>query len=48
MYGVGLGAKKTIGWQGRKIMILSIIAFAISFFSLTIINVYFSAFHKFY
>jgi len=48
MYGAGLGAKKTIGWQGRKIMILSIIAFAVSFFSLTIINVYFSAFHKFY
>jgi ABC-type uncharacterized transport system permease subunit len=48
MYGVGLGAKRTIGWQGRKIMILSIIAFAVSFFSLTIINVYFSAFHKFY
>lgn len=48
MYGVGLAAKKTIGWQGRKIMILSIIAFAISFFSLTIVNVYFSGFHKFY
>ena len=48
IYGAGLGAKKTIGWQGRKIMILSIIAFAVSFFSLTIINVYFSAFHKFY
>jgi ABC-type uncharacterized transport system permease subunit len=48
MYGVGLGAKKTIGWRGRKIMILSIIAFAVSFFSLTIVNVYFSGFHKFY
>ncbi len=48
MYGIGLAAKRTIGWQGRKIMILSIIAFAVSFFSLTIINVYFSAFHKFY
>jgi len=48
MYGVGLAAKKTIGWQGRKIMILSIIAFAVSFFSLTIVNVYFSGFHKFY
>lgn len=48
MYGVGLVAMKTIGWQGRKIMILSIIAFAVSFFSLTIVNVYFSGFHKFY
>ena len=48
MYGVGLAAKRTIGWQGRKIMILSIIAFAVSFFSLTIVNVYFSGFHKFY
>ncbi|HTR81075.1 MAG TPA: cytochrome c biogenesis protein CcsA [Bacteroidota bacterium] len=48
MYGVGLAAKRTVGWQGKKIMILSIIAFAVAFFSLTIINVYFSGFHKFY
>ena len=47
MYGGGLVAKKTIGWQGRKIMILSIVAFAVAFFSLTIVNVYFSGFHKF-
>ena len=48
MYGVGLLAKRTVGWQGRKIMILSIVGFAIAFFSLTIINVYFSGFHRFY
>lgn len=48
MYGAGLSAKRTIGWQGRKMMILSIIAFAISFFSLTVVNAYFSGFHKFY
>jgi ABC-type transport system involved in cytochrome c biogenesis permease subunit len=48
LYGVGLGAKKTIGWQGRKIMILSIIGFVISFFSLTIVNIYFSGFHNFH
>ncbi len=48
LYGVGLGAKKTIGWQGRKIMVLSIVGFVISFFSLTIVNIYFSGFHNFH
>jgi ABC-type uncharacterized transport system permease subunit len=47
MYGAGLAAKKTVGWQGRRIMVISIIAFAVSFFSLTIVNVYFSGFHRF-
>ncbi|HTX18106.1 MAG TPA: cytochrome c biogenesis protein CcsA [Bacteroidota bacterium] len=48
MYGLGIVAKRTVGWQGRKIMVLSIIGFAVALFSLTIINVYFSGFHKFY
>jgi ABC-type uncharacterized transport system permease subunit len=48
LYGGGLISKWAIGWQGRKIMILSIAAFSISIFSLTIINLFFSGFHKFY
>ncbi|MDE3057845.1 MAG: cytochrome c biogenesis protein CcsA [Bacteroidota bacterium] len=48
LYGGGLGAKKTIGLQGRKIMILSIVGFVISFFSLTVVNIYFSGFHNFH
>jgi len=48
MYGVGLIAKRTAGWQGRKIMILSILGFTISILSLTVVNVYFSGFHNFF
>ena len=48
MYGVGLAAKRTIGWQGRKIMILSIIGFAVSMLSLTVVNVFLSGFHNFF
>jgi HemX protein len=48
MYGAGLLAKKTIGWQGRRMMILSIVGFGIIIFSMTVVNIYFSGFHKFY
>ncbi len=48
MYAVGLGAKRKFGWQGRKMMVLSIIAFGFVFLSLTVINLYLSGFHNFY
>jgi ABC-type uncharacterized transport system permease subunit len=48
MYGIGLVAKRTIGWQGRKIMVLSIVGFAVMLLSLTVINVFLSGFHNFY
>jgi ABC-type uncharacterized transport system permease subunit len=41
-------ARKYFFIQGRKIMIFSIIGFLISIFSMTIINIFFSEFHKFY
>lgn len=44
LYGAGLLSK----WQGKKIMWLSIIGFIVSFFSMTIVNMFFSGFHKFY
>lgn len=48
MYGSGLLAKRTIGWQGRKIMVLSIVGFAVTLLSLTVVNVFLSGFHNFY
>jgi ABC-type transport system involved in cytochrome c biogenesis permease subunit len=47
LYGVGLTAKKMIGWQGRRMMVISMFGFAIAMFSMTIINMFFSGFHKF-
>ena len=48
MYGAGIVAKRTIGWQGRKIMVLSIVGFGIMLLSLTVVNVFLSGFHNFY
>jgi len=48
MYGIGLLAKRSIGWQGRKIMVLSIVGFAVTILSLTVVNVFLSGFHNFY
>ncbi len=48
MYGIGLLAKRSIGWQGRKIMVLSIVGFAVTLLSLTVVNVFLSGFHNFY
>lgn len=48
LYGGGLLAKQMAGWKGRKMMILSVSAFCLAFFSLTVINLFFSEFHTFY
>ncbi len=48
LYGAGLLANKMLGWQGRKIMVLSLAAFVLSFFSLTAINMFLTSFHSFY
>jgi ABC-type transport system involved in cytochrome c biogenesis permease subunit len=48
MYGIGLLAKQSIGWQGRKIMVLSIVGFAVAMLSLTVVNVFLSGFHNFF
>lgn len=47
LYALGLTAKKVFGWSGRKIMVLSIVGFAISLFSMTVVNMLFSGFHNF-
>lgn len=48
LYAVSLSAKRTLGWQGRKMMIVSLIAFGVVFLSMTVINLYLSGFHSFY
>jgi ABC-type uncharacterized transport system permease subunit len=47
MYAAGLAAKRKLGWQGRKTMIVSLVAFGFVFLSMTIINLYLSGFHSF-
>ena len=47
MYGVGILAKKRGNLHGRSVMVLSICAFAFAIFSMTIINMFFSGFHRF-
>jgi ABC-type transport system involved in cytochrome c biogenesis permease subunit len=48
LYAAGLAAKRTLGWQGRKTMIISIVAFGFVFLSMTVINLYLSGFHSFH
>lgn len=48
LYGIGIIAKRSGGWKGRRVMILSICGFVVSLFSMTVVNVFFSEFHKFY
>lgn len=48
VYAIGLSAKKVVGWHGKRMVVLSMFGFAIAMFSMTIINMFFSGFHKFY
>jgi ABC-type uncharacterized transport system permease subunit len=48
MYALGLSAKRQFGWQGRKMMIVTLVAFGFVFLSMTIINLYLSGFHSFH
>ncbi len=48
LYGIILVTRRSSGWKGRKVMMLSIVGFAVSLFSLTIVNIFFSGFHRFY
>lgn len=47
MYGIGIIAKMRGLVRGRSLMVLSICAFAVAAFSMTIINLFFSDFHRF-
>lgn len=48
LYAVGFAAKRKYGWQGRKMMIITLVAFCFVFFSMTVINLYLSGFHSFH
>ena len=48
LYAITLVAKRTLGWQGRKTMIISLVGFGFVFLSMTVINLYMSGFHTFY
>lgn len=48
VYGVGLVARRLAGWYGKRIVMLSILGFGFALISLTVINIFFSDFHKFY
>jgi ABC-type transport system involved in cytochrome c biogenesis permease subunit len=47
LYGIGLSAQKIAGWRGRRMMVLQVVVFAVAMVSMTIINVFLTAFHKF-
>jgi ABC-type transport system involved in cytochrome c biogenesis permease subunit len=48
LYAAALTAKRKLGWQGRKMMIISLVAFGFVFLSMTVVNLYLSGFHTFY
>lgn len=48
LYGTGILAKRLGEWKGRKVMILSVVGFGVTIFSMTAINIFFTGFHKFY
>ena len=48
MYGFLVIARKYFSIQGRKVMRLSIVGFFFSIFSMTIVNIFSSEFHRFY
>jgi len=48
LYAIALGAKRGLGWQGRKTIVISLVAFGFVFLSMTVINLYLSGFHSFH
>jgi ABC-type transport system involved in cytochrome c biogenesis permease subunit len=48
LYAIALGAKRGLGWQGRKTVVISLVAFGFVFLSMTVINLYLSGFHSFH
>lgn len=48
IYAAGFAARTVAGWHGRRIIVLSMFGFALAIFSMTIINILFTSFHRFY
>lgn len=47
IYAIGLTAKTIAEWQGRRIIVLCMFGFVLAMFSMTVINMYYSEFHRF-
>jgi ABC-type transport system involved in cytochrome c biogenesis permease subunit len=47
VYGVALVARRSSKWKGRRMMVVAIAGFAVSVFSMTAINLFFTDFHRF-
>lgn len=47
IYAMGLLARRIAGWRGKRIMWFSIFGFGLAIFSITVINLFFTGFHKF-
>ncbi len=47
LYAAALSANRALGWQGRKTMTLSVVAFAFVVLSMTAINLFGTSFHSF-
>lgn len=48
IYGMGLAARRTGNWRGRRMMALSVVSFAFALLSVSIINLFFTGFHSFH
>ena len=48
IYAAGFTARGVAGWHGRRVIVLSIFGFALALLSMTVINVLFTSFHRFY
>ncbi len=48
IYAGGLAAKRLGGWQGKRMVVLSLSGFALAMISMTVVNIFFSEFHRFF
>jgi ABC-type transport system involved in cytochrome c biogenesis permease subunit len=48
LYAIAIGTRRTLGLQGRRMMVLSLIAFGCVFLSMTVVNFFLSGFHSFH
>ena len=47
IYGIALLARRSAKWKGRRMMVIAISGFVISVFSMTLINLFLTGFHRF-
>jgi ABC-type transport system involved in cytochrome c biogenesis permease subunit len=48
LYAAGLSAKRLLGWQGKKTMVIAVLGFGFVLLGMTVINLYLSRFHSFH